>query len=312
MRTILSHPRTLLLAALAGGLAAAAPVAAQQSPASPAPTAAPAPTPAPTAAPAPAAAPAPSPLSLPAAGPPVAAGKPAWTQAMPNSEGASNLAPVAALPIPTPADKLPVAALHLPKNFHIEVYQAGIPDARSLRVDDKGTVFVSNRVQDKVYAIVNQNGKHEVKVVAKGLQMPNGIALHDGTLYIAEVNKISKIDNIEGHLDNPPKPTVIFSDLPSYLPHGWKFLALGPDNRLYFNIGAPCNICMPPPTNAMLRSIKLDGSDPQTVATGVRQVVGMDFHPGVESALFHGEPARLAVGRRTQGQAQPRAASGQG
>jgi glucose/arabinose dehydrogenase len=296
MRTILSHSRTLLLAALAGGFAVVAPVAAQQSPttSTPAPAAAPPPTApavAPAPVPAPAAAPAGGPLSGPAAGPPVAAGKPAWTQAMPDTEGASTLAPVAALPIATPADKLPVAALQLPKNFHIEVYQAGIPDARSLRIDDKGTVFVSNRAQDKVYAIVDKNGKHEVKVVAKGLTMPNGIALHNGTLYIAEVNKISKIDNIEGQLDNPPQPTVIFSDLPSYLPHGWKFLTLGPDDRLYFNIGAPCNICIPPPTNALLRSIKLDGSDPQTVATGIRQVVGMDFHP-VSKVLYFTENQR--------------------
>ena len=285
MTTILSGSRTLLLAVLAGGLAAALPVAAQQAPSGPAPAVTPAPaTTPPVAAPAPVATPAPAaaaaaPLSMPAAGPPVAAGKPAWTQAMPDTEGASTLAPVAALPIPTPVDKLPVAALHLPKNFHIEVYQAGVTGARSLRIDDKGTVFVSTRLLDKVYAITDKNGKHEVKVVASGLHSPNGIALHDGTLYIAEINKISKIDNIEGQLDSPPKPTLIFGDLPSWEPHGWKFLAVGPDNRLYFNIGAPCNICMPPATNAMLRSIKLDGSGAEVVARGIRQIVGMDWHP---------------------------------
>ena len=82
--------------------------------------------------------------------------------------------------------------------------------------------------------------------MATGLNSPNGIAFHNGTLYIAEINKISKIDNIESQLDNPPKPTVIYSDLPNDAPHGWKFLTVGPDNKLYFNIGAPCNICMPP------------------------------------------------------------------
>jgi glucose/arabinose dehydrogenase len=274
MTTFLSCSRTVLLAAtLAGGLvAAAAPADAQQSPVSPAP----------------AAAPAAAPPTAPAAvlpGPAIAPGKPSWTQAMPDTEAAATLAPVAALPIPTAVDKLPVAALHLPKNFHIEVYQAGLPGARSLRVDDKGTVFVSTRVLDRVYAVVNQNSKREVKVLAKGLHSPNGIALHGGDLFIAEISKISMIKDVEDHLDNA-KLAVIYSDLPSYEPHGWKFLALGPDNRLYFNIGAPCNICMPPATNAQIRSINLDGSDPEIVAHGIRQVVGMDFQPGSKVLYF--------------------------
>jgi glucose/arabinose dehydrogenase len=269
MTTILSRSRTIWFAVLAGGLAAAAPVKAQQSPAGPAPATAPAP-----------AAPAPG-----------AAEKPSWMQAMPDNPAAADIAPVVPPPIPTAADKLPAAKLHLPKNFEIEVYASGIPDARSLRVDGKGTVFVSNRRQDKVYAIVVRNGKREVKVVAQGLNSPNGIALHNGTLYIAEINRISKIDNIEAQLDNPPKPTVIYSDLPSDAPHGWKFLAVGSDNKLYFNIGAPCNICMPPPTHAQLRRINLDGSGAEVIAHGIRQVVGMDFDP-VSKVLYFTENQR--------------------
>jgi glucose/arabinose dehydrogenase len=191
MTTILSRSWTLLFAALAGGLAAAAPAAAQQSPASQAPATASAP------------------ASPSASAPSGAAEKPSWMQAMPDNPAAADLAPVVPPPIATAADKLPVAKLHLPKNFQIEVYASGIPDARSLRVDDNGTVFVSNRRQDKVYAIVDRNGKREVKIVAKGLNSPNGIALRNGTLYIAEINRISKIDNIETQLDNPPQPTVV-------------------------------------------------------------------------------------------------------
>ena len=275
MTTIRSHSRTLLLAALAGGFAAAAaPVAAQQSPSGPAPTAAPAPAPA---APAPAA-------QAPVAPPP-------WMQGGPDASASANLAPVFPPPIPTAADKLPTAKLKLPANFHIEVYQSGVNNARSLRVDDKGTVFVSSRLVGNVYAIVDKNGKREVKTLAKGLNSPNGIAFHNGTLYIAEINKISKIDNIEAQLDNPPKPTVIYDDLPSDAPHGWKFLTVGPDNRLYFNVGAPCNICMPPPTHAQLRSIDLDGKNAEVVARGIRQVVGMDFHP-VSKVLYFTENQR--------------------
>jgi glucose/arabinose dehydrogenase len=204
----------------------------------------------------------------------------------PQNPAAQKLAPVAPPPIPTPADKLPLAQLHAPKDFKIEVYASGMTNARSLRIGDKGTVFVSSRLTDKIYAIVNKGGKREVKTLFTGLYRPNGIALHNGTLYIAELSQISKVDDIENHLDDPPKPQVIYSDLPKDEPHGWKFLAVGPDNRLYFNIGAPCNICMPPETNAQLRSIKLDGSDPQVVARGIRQVVGMDWNPRTKKLYF--------------------------
>jgi glucose/arabinose dehydrogenase len=204
----------------------------------------------------------------------------------PKSEAAAKLAPVAALPIPTAADKLPVAKLHAPKDFKIEVFASGMTNARSLRVGDKGTVFVSSRVVDKIYAITNNNGKREAKPLVTGLFRPNGIALHNGTLYIAELSQISKIDNVEDHLNDSPKPQVIYSDLPKDEPHGWKFLTVGPDNRLYFNIGAPCNICMPPETHAQLRSIKLDGSDARIEARGIRQVVGMDWNPANKQLYF--------------------------
>ena len=204
----------------------------------------------------------------------------------PQNPAAQRLAPVAPPPIATAADKLPVDKLQAPRGFKIEVYASGLSNARSIRVGEKGTVFVGSRLTDKVYAITNKDGKNQVKPLLTGLYRPNGIALHKGTLYIAELSQISKIDDIENHLDNPPKPQVIYSDLPKDEPHGWKFLAVGPDERLYFNIGAPCNICMPPPANAQLRSIKLDGSDPQVIARGIRQVVGMDFHPVTKKLYF--------------------------
>src|SRR5439155_16422416 len=108
---------------------------------------------------------------------------PSWQQGRPEGDAAVKLAPVPALPIATPLDKLPQAKLNLPKGFNIEVYAAGVTNARSLRVDDKGNVFVSTRLQDKVYAITDKNGKKEVKTIATELKSPNGIALHGSTLY---------------------------------------------------------------------------------------------------------------------------------
>jgi glucose/arabinose dehydrogenase len=209
---------------------------------------------------------------------------PPWAQGRPS--GDISLAPVTPPPLAAAADKVPVDKLKVPKGFKVEVYASGIPNARSLRLGDKGTVFVSNRTLDKIYAIVDKGGKREVKVIAKDLYRPNGIALHDGTLYIAELSQISKIEKIEDNLDNTPKPTVIYSDLPKDEPHGWKYLTVGPDNKLYFNVGAPCNICMPPPTHAQIRRINLDGSGAEVVARGTRQIVGMDWHPTLKQLYF--------------------------
>jgi glucose/arabinose dehydrogenase len=268
MKSVSSRSRSMLLPAMVGSLLVPWPVAAQQAPTNPAPAVAPA------------AAPAQSPATQSPATPPP------WAQGRPDNEGVANIAPMVPPPIATPSDKLPLAKLKLPKNFNIEVYASEMVNARSLRISDKGTVFVSTRLSDTIYAVTNKNGKREVKPLVTGLYRPNGIALHNGTLYIAELNKISKIDNVEDHLDDASKPTVIYDDLPSDEPHGWKFLTVGPDNKLYFNIGAPCNICMPPPTHAQIRRINLDGSGMEVVARGIRQVVGMDWHPLLNQLYF--------------------------
>ena len=148
------------------------------------------------------------------------------------------------------ADKLPIAQLKLPKGFKIEVYASGIANARSLRLGDKGTVFVSNRVLDKVYAVVDRNGKREAKVIASGLDRPNGLAFHNGTLYIARGHQDLEARKDRGQPRQPAKPVVIYNDLPNHQSHGWKFIAIGPDHKLYINVGAPCNICVPPEENA--------------------------------------------------------------
>jgi glucose/arabinose dehydrogenase len=261
------------------GLLVTAALAQQQTTPAPAAPAATAPNTAPAAtAPAATAPAATVPAALPPGSPLI--GRPA------NNPAAAKLAPVAPPPLAAAADKIPVDKLKAPKGFNIELYASGMANARSLALGDKGTVFVGSRLLDKVYAIVNKNGKREVKVLVSGLYRPNGVVFKNGTLYIAELSQISKIDNVEDKLDSPPKPTVIYSDLPKDEAHGWKFLAMGPDNRLYFNIGAPCNICMPPPTNAQLRSIGVDGSGATIVAHGIRQVVGMDFHPTSKVLYF--------------------------
>jgi glucose/arabinose dehydrogenase len=204
----------------------------------------------------------------------------------PDTDDAKKLAPVPAPPLPAAADKLPVDKLKAAKGFKIEVYASGMANARSLALGDKGTVFVGSRLVDKVYAITEKDGKREVKVVASGLYRPNGVAFKNGTLYIAELSQISKIEGIEDKLDNPPKPTVIYSDLPKDEAHGWKYLAIGPDNKLYFEVGQPCNNCIPDDKHGQMRRINLDGSGMEVIARGIRNTVGFDWHPGSKEMYF--------------------------
>jgi glucose/arabinose dehydrogenase len=225
------------------------------------------------------------PAAAPAAKPALPTGSPLIGRPEGN-EAAAKLAPVAAPPIPAAADKLPTAKLKLPPGFHIEVYASGIANARSLRVGDKGTVFVGSRFGNKVTAVVKKDGKTELKTIASGLYRPNGLAYHKGTLYIAELSQISKIDNVENVLDNPAKPTVIYTDLPKDEAHGWKFIAVGPDNKLYIPVSQPGNNVLHDKDHGQIRRINLDGTGRENVALGVRNSVGFDWNPANGQLYF--------------------------
>jgi len=161
-----------------------------------------------------------------------------------------------------------------------------MPNARSMALDEKGTVFVGSRLQDKVYAITNKDGKRQVHVLVSGLYRPNGVAYKNGTLYIAELSQISKIDNVEDQIDKSPKPVVIYKDLPKDEAHGWKFLAIGPDNKLYFEVGQPGNNVLHDDNHGQLRRMNLDGTGAEKIAFGIRNTVGFDWNPKTHELYF--------------------------
>jgi glucose/arabinose dehydrogenase len=232
----------------------------------------------------PAASPAPS--AAPAAAAPLPPGSPLIGRPA-DSEAAAKLAPIAPPPIPAAPDKLPTAKLKVPAGFNIEVYASGMANARSLAEGDKGTIFVGTRLIDKVYAITTgKDGKRTVKVIASGLYRPNGVAFKNGTLYIAELSKISKIDKIEDNLDNPPKPTVIYDNLPKDEAHGWKFIAIGPDNKLYVEVGQPGNNVLHDDAHGQIRRMNLDGTGAEVYVRGVRHSVGFDWNPENKQMYF--------------------------
>lgn len=172
--------------------------------------------------------------------------------------------------------------LTLPPGFSISVYADGIENARSLAVGEGGTIFVSTRLFDHVYALVDSDGDFqadEVYTIGANLNVPNGIAYYDGDLYVAEISRILRFDNIETRLATPPDPVVIRADLPVELHHGWKYLDIGPDGKLYVTQGVPCNICEADDPYGSIMRMNLDGSDLEIVARGIRNSVGFDWHP---------------------------------
>jgi glucose/arabinose dehydrogenase len=179
--------------------------------------------------------------------------------------------------------------LTLPKGFHIALYSDQVSDAREIALGAKGTVFVGSSDAGKVYALTDSNGDgiaDKVRVVASGLRDPIGVAFHDGDLYVSAVSKVLVLRGIEQHLDAPPKPELVTDKLPTEGHHGGKFLAFGPDGKLYVPIGAPCNICDPGPAHGKLTRMNADGSGVEDVARGIRNTVGFDWQPGTKHLWF--------------------------
>jgi glucose/arabinose dehydrogenase len=210
---------------------------------------------------------------------------PAWKQGQPPSMANSPLAPIPTPPAPTPANQIQIDKVKLPPGFKISVWADGIHNGRSMAWGSQGTLFLGSRLAGNVYAVVDRGGRREVKIIAKGLTQPSGVAFRDGSLYVAEIPRLLKFENIEANLDNPPAPKVLYT-YPPETHHNWRFLAFGPDGKLYFNMGAPCNICLPPDTHANISRINPDGSGFEYYARGVRNSVGFDFHPTTKELYF--------------------------
>jgi glucose/arabinose dehydrogenase len=174
-----------------------------------------------------------------------------------------------------------LSRIKLPQGFKIAVY-ADVPGARSLSISPGGTIFVGTR-NDRVYAVRDTNDDHvadRVYTIASNLEMPNGVAFRDGSLFVAEVSRILRFDNIESRLTNPPPPVVINDSYPSDRHHGWKFIAFGPDGKLYVPVGAPCNVCVREDSIYMtITRINPDGTGREIYARGIRNSVGFSWHP---------------------------------
>ena len=191
----------------------------------------------------------------------------------------------ALLQAPQPSQKLALSDIKLPPGFSIDLYATGVTNARQMALGAKGTLFVGSRSAGNVYAVVDKNGDHkadQVRTIATDLSMPSGLAFRNGSLYVAEVSRVTRYDDIESKLEAPPAPAVVNDKFPTARSHGWKYLGFDADGMLYVPVGAPCNICDRTGEDERFGTVtrmKADGTGQEVFARGIRNTVGFDWHP---------------------------------
>lgn len=197
--------------------------------------------------------------------------------------------PPLAVPGKEHTPELHLDKLQLPKGYKVEIYASDIKNARSLCLSPEGTLYVGTRSAGNVYALKDTDGDNrcdkKFTLLTEG-NMPNGVAVKDGDLYIAEVNRILKIPAVESRLEDPGTPEVVFDKYPTESHHGWKYIAFGPDGKLYVPVGAPCNICESDSIYATITRINPDGSGMEIVQKGIRNTVGFAWQPGTNNLWF--------------------------
>jgi glucose/arabinose dehydrogenase len=189
--------------------------------------------------------------------------------------------------MPACAQTLPLDRISLPPGFKIEVL-ARLENPREMVLGSEGTLFAGSMRAGNVYAIKLQPGAPaRVTTVASGLDRPIGVAFRGGALYVSATDRVLRLDDIEHRLDSPPKPVLVNKNFPNSAGHGGKFIAFGPDGKLYVPSGAPCNICEPDPDRyANLMRMNPDGSQLEVFARGIRNTVGFDWDPDTHDIWF--------------------------
>ncbi|MFB0507074.1 MAG: sorbosone dehydrogenase family protein [Thermodesulfobacteriota bacterium] len=185
---------------------------------------------------------------------------------------------------------LPINKIKLPPGFKLSLFARNVPNARSMALSPNGTLFVGTREKGRVYALLDYNDDNqadELITIARGLNMPNGVAFWNGSLFVAEVSRVLRFDEIETHLHDPPAPVVVYDGFPRDKHHGWKFIRFGPDEMLYIPVGAPCNVCEKDDERyATITRMKPEGTGLEIFAHGVRNSVGFDWHPTTKELWF--------------------------
>lgn len=186
----------------------------------------------------------------------------------------------------TPPSEIPLDRIKVPPGFKVELWAHGMPGVRMMTRGTKGTIWAGTRAIGRVYEIKDRGTHREHRILAEKLVQPNGVAFLAGNLYVIAINRVFRYDGIEDNPDVKPVELTAQFKLPPEVHHNWKFIAFGPDNRLYVQVGAPCNVCEVSEEYAQIRRYSADGSNMEVVARGVRNTVGFDFHPRTGELWF--------------------------
>ena len=235
-----------------------------------------------------------APPAAPAAAAPVAAATPApapapppiWAQGRSGAMATSTLAPVAGRMTATPAADIPVSSFKLPTGFKAEIWASGMPGARAMARAPNGKIYIGTRAIGRVYEVTDNGTNRTSRIVVDKLVQPAGVAFNNGALYVMAIDKVLRYDGIH---TNPAAPAVDMTavfQLPKEQHHNWKYIAFGPDGKLYVPFGAPCNICVPGQEYSQIRRYNADGSGMEVIARGVRNSVGFAWHPTTKEMWF--------------------------
>jgi len=212
---------------------------------------------------------------------------PMYLQGRPPEMEDSKLVPFPPKSTVTPPNEIPLDRLKVPDGFKVEIWAHGLPGGRAMARGDKGKIYVGTRSIGRVYEITDKGGQRTVRVVAEKMVQPAGVAFANGSLWVASIDKMLRYDGIE---DKPDVQPVDLSDKFKFPPlqhHNWKYIAFGPDKKLYVPFGAPCNICEPPTDEyAQIRRYNPDGSGMEVIARGIRNSIGFDWHPRTRELWF--------------------------
>ncbi len=223
--------------------------------------------------------------ATPAAGP-AAAVPQAWQQGRTPEQAGSALAPLAGKLTVTPAADIPIQNFKLPPGFKAEIWASGMPGARAMVRAENGKVYVGSRGIGRVYEITDSGTARSSRVVVDKLVQPSGVAYANGALYVMAIDKVLRYDGIASNPGVAPVDMTAVFQLPKEQHHNWKYIAFGPDGKLYVPFGAPCNICEPPPEYAQIRRYNADGTGMEVIARGVRNTQGFAWHPETREMWF--------------------------
>ena len=217
---------------------------------------------------------------------PAAAAPPAWQQGRTPDQAGSTLAPVAGKLTVTPAAEIPVQNFKLPPGFKAEIWATGMPGARAMARAENGKIYIGTRGIGRVYEVTDTGSARTSRVVVDKLVQPAGVAYGNGSLYVMAIDKVLRYDGIATNPNAQAVDMTAAFKLPKEQHHNWKYIAFGPDGKLYVPFGAPCNICVPGEEYAQIRRYNRDGSGMEVIARGVRNTQGFDWHPVTKELWF--------------------------